>query len=47
MTIIEKLKRWFGIGKPVAPTPEVIEQALPNGRIALTDEKGNFLGFKK
>lgn len=46
MTIIEKLKRWLGMGKPVAPAPEVIEQQLPNGKIALTDERGNFLGFK-
>lgn len=47
MTIIEKLKGWLGLApKPVAPAPEVIEQALPNGRVALTDEKGNFLGFK-
>lgn len=47
MKILDTLKRWVGLGpKPVAPEPEVIEQALPNGKVALTDEKGNFLGFK-
>lgn len=45
--IIDTLKRWVGLGpKPVMPA-EVIEQTLPNGKVALTDEKGNFLGFKK
>ena len=52
MTIIDTLKRWVGLApKPVAPiapdpAPEVIEQTLPNGRVVLTDQKGNILGFK-
>jgi hypothetical protein len=47
MSILDTIKRWAGLGpKPVQPAPKVIEQPLPNGRIALTDEKGNFLGFK-
>lgn len=51
MKIIDILKKWLGLApKPVDPTqpaPEVIEQPLPNGRVAITDEKGNFLGFKQ
>lgn len=46
MTIFERLKSWFA-PKPAQPVPKVIEQVLPNGRTALTDEKGNFLEFKK
>jgi hypothetical protein len=47
MSILDTIKRWVGLGpKPAQPAPEVIEQPLPNGRVALTDEKGNFLGFK-
>ena len=45
--MIETIKRWLGLSKPAKPAPEVIEQQLPNGRVALTDEKGNFLGFKE
>ena len=47
VTVLQKLKQWLGLApKPVQPTPQVIEQTLTNGRVALTDEKGNFLGFK-
>ena len=47
MKMFDTLKRWIGLApKPTSPAPEVIEQTLPNGRVALTDEKGNFLGFK-
>lgn len=46
MKILDTIKSWFE-PKPVQPAPEVIEQVLPNGRTALTDEKGNFLEFKK
>jgi hypothetical protein len=46
VTLLDTLKRWLGLApKPSEPAPEVIEQTLPNGRVALTDQKGNFLKF--
>ena len=51
MKILDTLKRWVGFAPkpvdPIQPAPEVIEQLLPNGRVAITDERGNFLGFKQ
>ena len=50
MKFLTKLKRWLGLApKPVDPiqtAPKGVEQPLPNGRVAITDEKGNFVGFK-
>ncbi len=50
MSIIETLKRWLGIAKkpvnPVQQSPTEITTPLPNGRVAVVDEKGNFLRFK-
>lgn len=52
MKIIDTLKRWVGLGpKPAEPepapeAPQVRETTLPNGRVVITDERGNFVRFK-
>ena len=44
--MIETLKRWLGF-KSKQFEVKVKEITLPNGRVAYTDEKGNFLGWKE
>ena len=49
MTIIDTLKSWLGLGakpEPEQPPAEATKtMTLPNGRVAVVDERGNFLGF--
>ncbi len=51
MSIFDTLKRWVGLGpktEPGKPDPAAERlQTLPNGRVAVVDEQGNFIRFKE
>lgn len=49
MKIIDTLKSWLGMGakpEPEQPPAEATKTVtLPNGRLAVVDERGNFIRF--
>jgi hypothetical protein len=51
MSMLTTLKRWLGLApKPESEPAPIVETKtvdLPNGRRAMVDEAGNFLGFEK
>ncbi len=55
MSIFDTLKRWVGLTPktepskpdPAAEQPAERLQILPNGRVAVVDELGNFVRFKE
>ena len=51
MSMFDTLKRWVGLGPKNEPSKAESAaerlQTLPNGRVAVVDELGNFVRFKE
>lgn len=45
MSMFDKLKRWVGLAPKSAPVDTTKTVTLPNGRVAVLDELGNFVKF--